>query len=54
MDHQMSNLGTSKSKYGSSVTSLNTDPVRVGFKVSKAIAWAVLIVAAMGFLVGAF
>ena len=54
MDRQVSNLGSSKAKYGSSVTCLNTDPVRVGFKVPKTVVWAVLIVAAMGLLVGAF
>ncbi|CAH8275734.1 unnamed protein product [Arabidopsis lyrata] len=54
LDHQLSNLASSKPKYGSSVTSLNVDPVRVGFKVPKAMVWAVLIVAAMGLLVGAF
>ncbi|KAF8092500.1 hypothetical protein N665_0413s0040 [Sinapis alba] len=54
LDHQVSNLGSSKAKYGSSVTSLSTDPVRVGFKVSKTVVWAVMIVAAMGLLVGAF
>ncbi|XP_010434063.1 PREDICTED: uncharacterized membrane protein At1g16860 [Camelina sativa] len=54
LDHQLSNLASSKPKYGSSVTSLNVDPVRVGFTVPKAVVWAVLIVAAMGLLVGAF
>ncbi|CAN8231017.1 unnamed protein product [Cochlearia groenlandica] len=54
LDHQLSNLGSSKAKYGSSVTCLTVDPVRVGFKVPKAVVWAVLIVAAMGLLVGVF
>lgn len=54
MDRQVISLGSSKAKYGSSVTCLNTDPVRVGFKVPKTVVWAVLIVAAMGLLVGAF
>ncbi|CAN8274225.1 unnamed protein product [Cochlearia groenlandica] len=54
LDHHTSNLASGKAKYGSSVTNLNTDPVRVGFKVPKAVLWAVVIVAAMGLLVGAF
>ncbi|KFK32204.1 hypothetical protein AALP_AA6G210700 [Arabis alpina] len=47
-------LRSSKPKYGSAVTVLNPDPVRVGFKVPKLVVWAVLIVSAMGLLVGAF
>ncbi|XP_024010188.1 uncharacterized membrane protein At1g16860 [Eutrema salsugineum] len=56
LDHhyQTSNLKSSKPKYGSAVTILNTDPVRVGFKVSKALIWAVIVVAAIALLIGAF
>ncbi|KAL1211048.1 putative membrane protein [Cardamine amara subsp. amara] len=49
IDHQ-----STKPKYGSAVTVLNSDPVRVGLKVPKALIWVVIIVAAMGLLIGAF
>lgn len=39
--------------YGSAVTSLSED-VRIGFKVSKAVVWAFLVVLATGLLVGVF
>ncbi|CAH2071517.1 unnamed protein product [Thlaspi arvense] len=54
LHHQSSNLKSSKPKYGSAVTILNTDPVRVGFKVPKALIWAVIVVAAIALLIGAF
>lgn len=44
---------TGKAVYGSAVTSLSED-VKVGFRVSKAVVWVFLVVAAMGLLVGAF
>ncbi|RID45519.1 hypothetical protein BRARA_I02244 [Brassica rapa] len=53
--HQTSNLRPStKPKYGSAVTVLNSDPVRVGFKVPKALVWAVVVVAATALLIGTF
>ncbi|TYG65600.1 hypothetical protein ES288_D06G199100v1 [Gossypium darwinii] len=42
-----------KAGYGSAVTSLG-EGVRFGFRVSKAVVWVVMIVVAMGLLVGAF
>ncbi|KAB2078471.1 hypothetical protein ES319_A06G165300v1 [Gossypium barbadense] len=42
-----------KAGYGSAVTSLG-EGVRFGFRVSKALVWVVMIVVAMGLLVGAF
>ncbi|MBA0778402.1 hypothetical protein Gotri_006269 [Gossypium trilobum] len=42
-----------KAGYGSGVTSLG-EGVRFGFRVSKAVVWVVMIVVAMGLLVGAF
>ncbi|KAJ9136411.1 hypothetical protein P3X46_033494 [Hevea brasiliensis] len=45
--------GSSKSLYGSAVTSL-TEDVNVGFRVSRPVVWVVLVVVAMGLLVGAF
>ncbi|KAL5574777.1 hypothetical protein UlMin_016476 [Ulmus minor] len=42
-----------KAVYGSAVTSL-TEEVKVGFRVSKAVVWVLLVVVAMGLLVGAF
>lgn len=51
---QMENSGsTGKVVYGSAVTSLSEE-VKVGFRVSKAVVWVFLVVAAMGLLVGAF
>lgn len=53
--HQTSNLRPStKPKYGSAVTVLNSDPVRVGLKVPKALVWAVVVVAATALLIGTF
>ncbi|CAE6135457.1 unnamed protein product [Arabidopsis arenosa] len=52
--HQTSNTRSSKPKYGSGVTVLNSDPIRVGFRVPKAVIWAVIVVAGMGLLIGAF
>ncbi|XP_038882720.1 uncharacterized membrane protein At1g16860 [Benincasa hispida] len=42
-----------KTMYGSAVTSLSED-VKIGFKVSKAVVWAFLVVLVTGLLVGAF
>ncbi|XVF27976.1 hypothetical protein REPUB_Repub14bG0155800 [Reevesia pubescens] len=42
-----------KTGYGPGVTSLG-EGVRFGFRVSKAVIWAVMVVVAMGLLVGAF
>ncbi|KAK1577511.1 hypothetical protein Q3G72_022369 [Acer saccharum] len=44
---------TSKVSYGSAVTSLGEE-VKVGFRVSRAVAWLVMVVVAMGVMVGAF
>lgn len=53
--HQTSNLRPStKPKYGSAVTVLNSDPVRVGFKVPRALIWAVVVVAVTALLIGTF
>ncbi|WCJ20127.1 Ubiquitin-specific protease family C19-related protein [Euphorbia peplus] len=46
-------LDSSKALYGSAVTSL-TEDVKVGFRVSRAVVWVVLVVVAMGLLVGGF
>ncbi|KAK4783576.1 hypothetical protein SAY86_007950 [Trapa natans] len=43
-----------KATYGSAVTKLGTEGVRVGFRVSKAVVWLFLVVASMGLLVVAF
>lgn len=42
-----------KAAYGSAVTSLGEE-VKVGFKVSRAALWVVMVVVAMGVMVGAF
>ncbi|XP_010539415.1 PREDICTED: uncharacterized membrane protein At1g16860-like [Tarenaya hassleriana] len=54
MDHQAGNTGSGKPKYGSAVTSLSSDQVRIGFRVPKAVVWAVMVVVAMGLVVGVF
>ncbi|VVB06335.1 unnamed protein product [Arabis nemorensis] len=57
IDHHLlrsSNSRSTKPKYGSAVTILNPDLVRIRFRVPKPVIWAVLIVAAMGLLVGVF
>lgn len=43
-----------KTVYGSSVTTLGFDDLRLGFKVSKKVMWVFLVVALMGLVVGAF
>ncbi|KAK4755090.1 hypothetical protein SAY87_008847 [Trapa incisa] len=43
-----------KATYGSAVTNLGADGVRVRFRVSKAVVWVFLVVASMGLLVAAF
>lgn len=55
LDHTGSGVGSGSSKalYGSAVTSL-TEHVKVGFRVSRPVMWVVLVVVAMGLLVGAF
>ncbi|KAJ9169183.1 hypothetical protein P3X46_020644 [Hevea brasiliensis] len=55
LDHTGSGVGSGSSKalYGSAVTSL-TEDVKVGFRVSRPVVWVVLVVVAMGLLVGAF
>ncbi|KAK8974055.1 hypothetical protein V6N11_064544 [Hibiscus sabdariffa] len=44
---------SSKAGYGPGVTSLG-EGVRVGFRISKAVVWVVMVVLVMGLLVGAF
>ncbi|EEF43793.1 uncharacterized membrane protein At1g16860 [Ricinus communis] len=55
LDHTASGVGSASSKalYGSAVTSF-TEDVKVGFRVSRPVFWVVLVVIAMGLLVGAF
>lgn len=53
LDHSGSGSGPVKAGYGSAVTSLGED-VKVGFRVSRAVAWVVMVVVAMGVMVGAF
>lgn len=55
LDHSGSGTvsGSSKAAYGSSVTSLGED-VKVGFRVSRAVVWVVMVVVAVGVMVGAF
>ncbi|XP_054793076.1 uncharacterized membrane protein At1g16860-like [Prosopis cineraria] len=43
-----------KTVYGSAVTSLKDDEVKVGFRVSKAVVWVSLVLVAMSVLVGVF
>lgn len=47
---------TSKGKtvYGSAVTTLGYDDVRLGFKVSKSLMWMFLVIAVIGLMVGTF
>ncbi|KAH9749747.1 ubiquitin-specific protease family C19-related protein [Citrus sinensis] len=53
LDYSGSGSGSVKAGYGSAVTSLGED-VKVGFRVSRAVAWVVMVVVAMGVMVGAF
>ncbi|KDP20682.1 hypothetical protein JCGZ_21153 [Jatropha curcas] len=55
LDHTASVIGSGSSKalYGSAVTSL-TEDVKVGFRISRPVVWVILVVVAMGLLVGAF
>lgn len=53
LDHSGSGSGSVKAAYGSAVTSLGEN-VKVGFRVSRAVAWAVMVAVAMGVMVGAF
>ncbi|GAV61222.1 hypothetical protein CFOL_v3_04750 [Cephalotus follicularis] len=46
-------VGSGKAVYGSGATSLGEE-VKVGFRVSKPVVWVVMVVVAMGLLVGAF
>ncbi|GKV01928.1 hypothetical protein SLEP1_g14437 [Rubroshorea leprosula] len=46
--------GSGKAGYGPAVTSLGDGGLRVGFKVSKVVVWAVMVVVLVGLLVGAF
>lgn len=43
-----------KATYGSAVTNLGAEGVRVRFRVSKVVVWVFLVVVAMGLLVAAF
>lgn len=52
LDH-VAGSGSGKATYGSAVTSLG-DEVRVGFRISKAVVWVVMVVVTMALLVGAF
>ncbi|XP_024046827.1 uncharacterized membrane protein At1g16860 isoform X1 [Citrus clementina] len=53
LDYSGSGSGSVKAGYGSAVTSLGED-VKVGFRVSRAVAWVVMVVVAMGVMIGAF
>ncbi|XP_076881570.1 putative membrane protein At1g16860 [Bidens hawaiensis] len=43
-----------KTIYGSAVTTLGFDDVRLGFKVSKTLMWMLLVIAVIGLMVGTF
>ncbi|XP_071697029.1 uncharacterized membrane protein At1g16860-like [Rutidosis leptorrhynchoides] len=43
-----------KTVYGSAVTTLGYDDVRLGFKVSKTLMWMLLVIAVIGLMVGTF
>lgn len=51
---QLEPTSSMKATYGSAVTNLGAEEVRVGFRVSKVVVWAFLVLAAMGLLVAAF
>ncbi|KAF5728555.1 hypothetical protein HS088_TW21G00703 [Tripterygium wilfordii] len=53
LDGSGSVSGSSKVVYGSAVTSL-TEDVKVGFRVSRAVVWVVIVAVATALLVGAF
>ncbi|XP_010538747.1 PREDICTED: uncharacterized membrane protein At1g16860-like isoform X1 [Tarenaya hassleriana] len=54
MDHRGGNTGSGKPKYGTAVTSLGPDQVRVRFKVPKAVVWAVMVAVAVVLVVDGF
>ncbi|KAI3498971.1 hypothetical protein L1887_34760 [Cichorium endivia] len=47
-------IPSGKTVYGSSVTTLGYDDVRLGFRVSRKLMWVLLVMAVMGLMVGAF
>ncbi|XP_076907581.1 putative membrane protein At1g16860 [Bidens hawaiensis] len=48
------NNNKGKTIYGSAVTTLGFDDVRLGFKVSKTLMWMLLVIAVIGLMVGTF
>ncbi|KAK4754373.1 hypothetical protein SAY87_002477 [Trapa incisa] len=51
---QLESTGSMKATYGSAVTNLGTEGVRVRFRISKVVVWIFLVVVAVGLLVAAF
>ncbi|KAI3745409.1 hypothetical protein L1987_58521 [Smallanthus sonchifolius] len=47
-------ISSGKTVYGSSVTTLGFDDVRLGFRVSRKLMWVLLVMAVIGLMVGAF
>ncbi|KAL7605034.1 uncharacterized membrane protein At1g16860 [Lactuca sativa] len=54
LDPSASVISTGKTVYGSSVTTLGYDDVRLGFRVSRKLMWVLLVMVVMGLMVGAF